>query len=135
LGLANIITLFALYFIGLPGAAVILILRCLLASLFGGGVVALMMSLSGGLLALFTMALTRRMRGVTLIGVSVAGAAMHGVGQIAAAMLILSNSGVIFYLPILLISGVFTGAIIGVVATFLFARLRRVSSVINYFGD
>ena len=56
------------------------------------------------------MQLLLRTKKFSLIGVSIAGAAMHGVGQIIAAMLLLSTFSVIFYLPFLLFSAIFTGA-------------------------
>ena len=60
LGLANIVTLFALYFWGAGQALGILVLRCFLGAVFGGGITGLLFSLTGGLLALGVMTLTRR---------------------------------------------------------------------------
>ena len=99
LGLANIVTLMALYFLGTRPAVTILGLRCVLGSLFGGGLSALAFSLTGGLLALGTMTLARRIPALSVYGVSVLGAAAHNLGQICAAMVLLGSVYVISYLP------------------------------------
>lgn len=134
LGLSNIITLFALFFFGLPDALIILILRCILTSFFGGGITALIFSLCGGILAMLSMALCLRIRLFSICGVSIAGAAMHGVGQILAAILMLHTFSVVFYLPILLITAIFTGGFIGFISNILFARLKKVQSIKKYFS-
>lgn len=134
LGLANIVTLFALCFLSLPRACTVLVLRCLLASLFSGGVSALVFSLSGGLFALFTMWLLLRTQKLSLAGVSIAGAAMHGVGQILAAMLMLSTVSVLFYLPVLLLCAIFTGGLIGILSHFLFRRLSKIPQVMDFLS-
>ena len=75
LGLANVVTLFAVYFLGSRAALQILCVRCLLGSLFGGGVTAFFFSITGGLLALAAMVLARRLPFLSIYGVSVCGAA------------------------------------------------------------
>ena len=135
LGLANIVTLFALYFLSLPRAATVLALRCVLGSLFGGGVTALAFSLTGGLLALLVMWLLLRTKKFSLAGVSIAGAAAHGVGQILAAMALLATPSVFFYLPALLLSAIFTGALTGILAYALIHRLARVPQIANFLSQ
>lgn len=127
LGLANIVTLFALCFLNFRDASVILILRCLLASLFGSGVAAFAFSVSGGVFALVTMYILLKSEKFSLAGVSIAGAAMHGVGQILASVFMLSTFSVVFYLPFLLITAIFTGALTGTVSHVLFTHLKKIS--------
>lgn len=124
LGLANIVILFALYRLDLPSAWVILAAKCILSAVFGGGVTAFAFSLCGGALALLVMACLKRLdgRGLSVYGVSVAGAAAHGVGQILAAMLLMRTTVVIGYLPLLLAAGIVTGALTGAIASLLFRR-------------
>ena len=129
LGLANIITLFVLCFSGARYAFIVVILRCILTAAFSGSVTAFCFSVCGGLLALIIMAFLLKTRKFSLGGVSIAGAAMHSVGQIIAAALMLSGFSVIFYLPFLLFCSIFTGAITGVLTHILFNRLSK----INYF--
>ena len=111
LGLANIVTLMALYFLGLKTAFTVLILRCFLNSLFSGGITALAFSLTGGILAMLIMALVRKFPFLSIYGVSILGAAAHNIGQIFAAMLLLKSAYVFAYLPLLLAVSVVTGLI------------------------
>lgn len=115
LGLANIVTMFALYCFDFPTAAVILLVRCLLGSTFGGGMTGLVFSLAGGFLALGAMALFKRLRSLSVYGVSVIGAAAHSTGQILAAMAVLGSLYTAAYLPFLIAVSVVTGLITGAV--------------------
>jgi len=128
LGLANIITLFALCFLNFRDAFTVLILRCILASLFGSGITALVFSLTGGVFALVTMYILLKSDKFSLAGVSIAGAATHSAGQIVASFLMLSTFSVIFYLPFLLIASVFTGALTGTISHILFKSLKKIKN-------
>ncbi len=129
LGLANIVTLFALYFLNFRDAFVVLLLRCVLASLFGSGITALAFSLTGGVFALLTMYFLLKSDKFSLAGVSIAGAAMHGMGQIIASFFMLSTFSVIFYLPFLLITAIFTGALTGTISHLLFAQIKKIPNL------
>lgn len=113
LGLANTVTLVALYLFQTKYAFWILIPRCLFGAIFGGGITGLVFSLCGGLPALLTMALSRKVTIFSIYGVSILGAAAHGVGQILAAMALMHSCYVGGYLPYLLVVSVFTGLLIG----------------------
>ena len=113
LGLANVVTLVALYMLKTRYAFMILIPRCILGAVFGGGITGLTFSLWGGILALGTMAIARRMRIFSVYGVSVLGAAAHNIGQILAAMVLMQSVYIGAYLPYLLIVGIFTGLLTG----------------------
>ena len=123
LGLANIVTLMALYFLGTRPAVTILGLRCFLGSLFGGGLSALAFSLTGGLLAFGVMALLLRCSFLSLFGVSIAGAAAHNTGQILAAMAVLGSRAPLVYLPPLLLCSLVTGAVTGGASMLLVHRI------------
>ncbi len=127
LGLANIVTVFALYALGTGQAFLILIARCTLGALFAGNLNALLFSLFGGLSAMAVMALLSRSKHLSLYGVSVGGAAAHNCGQIAAAMLTLGNTAPLYYLPLLLGVSLFTGALTGFAAGLLFRALEHTS--------
>lgn len=109
LGLANIVTLIALYLLGAKCAFAILIPRCILGAVFGGGITGLLFSLTGGILAMMVMVLCRKGKLFSLYGVSILGAAAHNVGQILAAMLMLKSVFVGAYLPYLLLVAIVTG--------------------------
>ena len=124
LGLANIVTLFALYAMGPGQALLILLARCVLGALFAGNMNALLFSLLGALCAMGVMILLSRRRGLSIYGVSVGGAAAHNCGQIAAAMLTLGNSAPLYYLPVLLAVPLLTGGLTGLASACLFQGLR-----------
>lgn len=125
LGLANIVTVFALYALGPAKAVLILLARCTLGALFAGNMNALLFSLMGGLAAMGVMILLSRVRALSVYGVSVGGAAAHNCGQVAAAVLTLGNTAPLYYLPVLLGVSLFTGAFTGLVAACLFRALDR----------
>ena len=109
LGLANIVTLIALYLLGPKYAFAILIPRCIFGAVFGGGITGLMFSLTGGILAMATMALAKKIPLFSIYGVSILGAAAHNVGQIMAAMVLMHSYYIGAYLPYLLVVALFTG--------------------------
>ena len=84
---------------------------------------ALAFSLTGGLLALGTMALLLRCGRFSLFGVSIAGAAAHNTGQILAAMAVLGSRAPLAYLPPLLLCSLATGAFTGGVSAMLVRRI------------
>ena len=126
LGLANIVTVFALYQLGAGPALCILTARCLLGSLFAGNASALLFSLLGGFAAMLTMIALKRCRRLSIFGVSIGGAAAHNVGQIGAAILTLGDTAVIGYLPLLLGVSLITGSLTGFIAALLFRAMKNV---------
>ncbi len=126
LGLANIVTLYALYALGVPSAFCILLVRCTLGALFAGNASALLFSLLGGLSALFVMALLGRSKRLSIFGVSIAGAAAHNCGQVCAAILTLGSTAPLYYLPFLLLVSLFTGALSGLVTALLFRAMAHI---------
>ncbi len=114
LGLANIVTMIALYMLNTKFAYTILIPRCILGSVFGGGITGLAFSMLGGVMALGVMAAAKRVRWFSVYGVSILGAAAHNIGQILAAMLLMRSVYIGAYLPYLLIISVFTGLMTGI---------------------
>lgn len=117
LGLANIITLIALYFMTPADAFVIMLVRILLASLFAGQAMSMMYSLVGGLFCFAAMFLTKKLLSERfVILTSMVGAIFHNVGQILIAYLLTKTTGIFLYFPILLLSGLITGLFTGLCA-------------------
>jgi heptaprenyl diphosphate synthase len=125
LGLANLVTVFALYTIGPLQALLILIARCVLGGVFAGNLNALLFSLLGGLAAMGTMIFLARRPRLSIYGVSMGGAAAHNCGQVAAAVISLGNAAPLAYLPALLAVSLFTGALTGYLAGLLFRALAH----------
>ena len=115
-GFANIAVLFACAAVGLPCALFIVILKAGFVFLTAGGVAALL-SLCGGLLSALTMfaLLKLRRKRMTYAGVSVCGAVMHNLGQLAAASLLVGSALYLSWLPVLLVSGAVFGLVTGVI--------------------
>ena len=125
LGLANIVTLFALYALGPAEALLILLARCVLGAVFAGNMNALIFSLLGGVCAMGVMIVLSRLPGLSLYGVSAGGAAAHSCGQIAAAVLTLGSSAPLYYLPVLLAVSLLTGGLTGLASACLFRGLAH----------
>lgn len=125
LGLANIVTLFALYALGAGQAMAILLARCILGSIFAGNMNAMIFSVFGGVTAMAVMILLSRWKRLSVYGVSIGGAAGHNCGQIAAAMVTLGTAAPLYYLPFLLGVSLFTGALTGLVGACLFRALAH----------
>lgn len=123
LGLANVVTLFALCYLGAKMAFTILAARIFLGALFAGSFSALLYSAMGGAAAFLIMALALRSRRLSLYGVSILGAAAHNLGQIGAALIVLGNPAVVGYLPVLLTLAVPSGAVTGLLAALLFRAM------------
>ena len=125
LGLANIVTVFALYALGAVQALMILAARCFLGAVFAGNMNALIFSLLGGFTAMLVMICLSKMKRLSVYGVSIGGAAAHNCGQVAAAVLTLGNTAPLYYLPILLGVSLFTGTLTGLISACLFRALAH----------
>lgn len=115
LGIANIVTVTALYLFTSKEAFGISMLRIFLMGILFGNGVSLLYSLAGGVLSFFVMWLGKKSNWFSIMGISIAGAVFHNVGQILAAFFILQNTKIFGYLPVLLMAGIVTGGLIGVV--------------------
>ena len=116
LGLANIVTMVALYCMTPQIAFGILVVRCILGCMFGNGVTALAMSLTGGICAFAVMLCSKRIPFISIFGVSILGAAAHNFGQVCAASLLLYSGYTFGYLPFLLLVAIPSGFITGTIS-------------------
>ncbi len=124
LGLCHIAVLFALYRLGWREAAFVSLIRALLAALLFGSLPTLAFSLCGGALSLAAMLLLRRTGRFSVLGVSMAGAVCHNLGQLACAALLTGTARLGWYLPVLLVAGCVTGAAVGGAAALTVAVLK-----------
>ena len=127
LGLANIVTLIALYVLGSKAAFAILIPRCVFGAVFGGGITGLAFSLTGGILAMVTMIVAKKSPVFSVYGVSILGAAAHNIGQILAAMVLMNSVYIGAYLPYLLVVALFTGFATGAAGAGVLRALKAAS--------
>lgn len=125
IGLANIVIVFLLYRFGFWEAIAVSLVRVILVSLLFGNVQVLLFSLAGAILSLVGMLLLQRTRRFSTVSVSVTGGVLHNIGQIAVAVLWTQTEEIVFYLPILLITGCVAGVVIGLVAGIIVKRFER----------
>lgn len=125
LGLANIITVFAVYHYKAYEVALIVTVRLLLGSVFSGNFTALIYSASGAFLCLIGMLLLKRMIDEKHIWIaSVFGAVLHNTGQMIAAVIVTQTVEIVAYYPFLLVSGCLAGAFTGLCAQLIMPRIK-----------
>ncbi len=125
IGLANIVILFVLYRLGARYAAAVSLIRVLLSSVLFGGITAFAYGLAGGALSLTVMALLRRTHRFGVMAVSICGGVLHNCGQILVAILVTNTPAIASYLPVLWISGIAAGAVVGILAALVLHRTRN----------
>lgn len=125
LGLANVIILITLYYFGAKSAFFISLVRVLLSGLLFAGFAGLLYSLAGALCSFAIMSLLKKTEKFSIVGVSVAGGVFHNIGQILVAAMVVENLRLFYYLPFLLVCGVVTGVMIGVVARMCLVYLKK----------
>lgn len=128
LGLANLVVMVALYTLGTKEAFGLSMVRILLTGLTFSSMAAMLYSFAGGLLSFAVMALMKKTKKLSVTGVSVLGGIAHNAGQIFVAMWILDTATLIYYLPVLAITGVASGTVIGLLAVMV---IRRIFGAIN----
>lgn len=128
LGLANIITLLALYLYDLRAGLTVAIARVFLGSLLGGTFLApgFFLALTGAVIStLFMALLIKKTSCFSPVGISLAGAVGHNLGQLLMASLLLQNQAIFYYLPFLLLSSIPTGLVTGTLLQGLLVRLKE----------
>lgn len=126
LGLANLIIVVALYKMRLSEAYLLSVVRVLLAGFIFGNYFSIIYSLAGGLLSLTVMALLKKWGGFSLQGISIAGGVFHNIGQLIVVAVVVETFSVTYYFPVLLVAGLLTGLVIGIVAEMMLKRLVNI---------
>ena len=127
LGLANLIIVVALYKMSVKEAYILSVVRVVLAGFIFANLFSIIYSLAGGLLSLTVMAFLKKSKQFSIIGISMAGSVFHNVGQLIMAMIVLESFNIAYYFPVLLLSGVLTGILIGIIANEMLKRLHKLS--------
>lgn len=125
LGLANIVVLTALYIMNPKDAAIIAVVRIILSGLLFSGAFSMIFSLVGGLLSFAVMLIMKKSEKLSLIGVSALGGTVHNLGQITVAALVMQTYRIIWYFPILMISGLATGIINGIICSLIIPAIKK----------
>lgn len=125
LGLANLVVIVALYLMNVRAACTLSFVRILLTGLTFGNPASMIYSLAGGMLSLAIMIMAKKSDFFSVTGVSVLGGVFHNVGQIIVAILVVETKSLLFYLPVLILSGTIAGVLIGILASILIRHLNK----------
>lgn len=129
LGIANVITLYAIWTLGWKEAGAILIIRIFLGNVIAGNVMAMAYSLAGGLLCWVIMSLLKPIMKRSQIWImSILGAIGHNAGQLAVAIAISGTAAMAWYAPVLLVAGVITGAFTGYLTQILLSHMDKLKT-------
>lgn len=126
LGLANLVIVIVLYKTDWKEALLLSVVRIILAGFLFGNLFGILYSLAGGILSLAVMTLLKKTGAFSVIGVGMAGGVSHNVGQLIIAMLVVETYAVGYYLPVLLITGLITGTLIGIAGREMLKRIDRI---------
>ena len=128
LGLSNIVTMYCLFFLGARPALAVALLKAVFV-LSTRGPIAAFMSASGGVASVLAMlAVLRLLPALAGMYVSIAGAVFHNLGQLAASALILKTPLALYYLPVMIISGVVMGIVTGVLLRLVMPYLKNMDT-------
>ncbi|MDE6747593.1 MAG: Gx transporter family protein [Lachnospiraceae bacterium] len=116
LGLPNLVVVLLLYSYGKREALAVNLLRIMLTGFLFGNLYSIFYALAGAIFSFCVMAIVQKTGMFSIIGVSISGGVSHNIGQILVAMIVVETFAPAFYLPFLLIAGVITGLLIGIVS-------------------
>lgn len=123
LGLTNVVTVIMIYTYGAPGAFGVGILRAVLCGFMFGNAFSIIYSVAGCVLSFIFMYILKKSNHFAIVSVSVVGGVMHNVGQLIVAANVVKTYSVIYYAPVLIIAGVITGFLIGIVSGEIIKRI------------
>lgn len=127
LGLANLVVLMGLYYMPPRQVFIILVARIVLSAFMFGSMASLIYSMAGGVVSFLVMLGLKRLKGFSIVGVSIVGGTAHNIGQFIVAACVLKSWGIVYYLPLLMIGGAAAGLAVGVVA-------RQVGGILKKYG-
>ena len=124
LGIANIVTVIALYSFGPRDAAAVSVIRIVIAGLLFNGLFGMLYSLAGAVLSLAGMICLRKTGLFSVTGVSMAAGVLHNTGQLLMAAALIEDLRIFFYFPVLLFSGIAAGILVGIISTMVLRVLK-----------
>lgn len=124
LGIANLVIVVSLHLLPTYQVFFIQLIRIVLISFLFGNMSMMMYSLAGGILSFFVMCFVKKTGVFSIIGVSICGGVSHNVGQLIMAVLAVQTIKLIYYFPMLLIGGLITGCLIGMLAQRILERIK-----------
>lgn len=122
-GLANIVSVIALQMFGVWVSVLVIVLRVLLSGVMFGNAFSIIYSLAGGIVSVIIMAVLNKTNRFSIIGISIGGGVFHNLGQLFVACIVIEQLKLAFYGPILIISGVVMGTIVGIISKMILKRI------------
>ena len=124
MGLPNIAIIVILYKFGVKEAFIVSLLRVLLTGLLFTNEITMLYGLAGATLSFIVMLLMKK--SFNIVTVSIVGGVCHNIGQILVACIMTSTLQIAYGLPILLISGIVAGSVIGLVAALTYKKIEKI---------
>ncbi len=124
LGLANLSVLFILQRYSVKEAAVVSLIRIFVIGFLFGNMFSILYSLAGAALSLTVMSLLSHYTKASTIAISMSGGITHNIAQLLIACVIVQSYSLIYYGPILIVSGIVTGLVIGILTTEVSRRVH-----------
>lgn len=125
LGLANLILVYVLYRMNEKDALLVSVMRILLSGFMFGNMMSIIFSLTGMLFSFCVMVLMKKTDGFSVLGVSTAGGCMHNIGQLSVALVVTQTKGLVYYIPFLLLTGLGTGLLIGILVKLMLHHIPK----------
>ena len=125
LGLANTVLLYAIYLMRPKAAWALMVVKVFISGLVYLNGLAMLYSLAGGVLSLIGMYGAKRVKGLSIAGVSVIGALLHIVGQLGVAAWMLKTQALFALLPLYMGLSAVTGLVTGIAAKYVNAALEK----------
>jgi len=126
LGLANLVIIVAMYTLNEKDAFVLSMVRIVLVGFTFANLASMLYSLAGGILSYAAMVIAKRTDKLSITGVSVLGGVFHNVGQIIMAIWVVKTASLVYYLPVLMVSGIAAGVAIGILGSMVTKRIKRI---------
>lgn len=99
------------------------VIRVVLAGFLFGNPMTIAYSLAGGILSLIVMGILKKIKGFSSVGISVGGGVAHNIGQLSIAVILMENTKIYYYAPVLLLTGTIAGVMIGVLSGVLVKKI------------
>ncbi|MBQ8592438.1 MAG: Gx transporter family protein [Lachnospiraceae bacterium] len=125
LGLPNLLVVMILYLYGWKEALAVNVLRIVLNAFLFGNMYGLFYSLAGAFCSFFIMAFCKKIKVLSMTGVSIAGGVFHNVGQCIVAAFVVNTVQIFYYLPFLVVAGAVTGLLLGTAAKEVIKKMKR----------
>ena len=125
LGLANVVTMLILYRADGGKAFLFMTIRVVLTGFLFSGIAGIIYSFAGGLFCILAMSLASQFSFFSTLGVSMTGAVFHNLGQLIIAVYVMENVNILYYFPVLCLTGVISGLAVGYVSELLIRQMKR----------